>query len=205
MVSWWYAAMASPDASTQDFSYIVLTILRSELAFTAICCSALTLPHRVLIASIRDKGQCPCPRCTMSISEVKSLGTPEDTVRCAGLIRLDDEEHCRTIRAARELILKYNHAVDSKDVEELLKAKSLTPTAVSDHSIFHVRQLMWSIQNAFSKKLGPLGFNIFKALLADFMHEVEIGVWKGLFIHLLRILEAHDKKTKTTMKEFNKR
>ncbi|KAF7985614.1 hypothetical protein HWV62_3931 [Athelia sp. TMB] len=145
-------------------------------------------PEKVLIASIRDKGQCPCPRCTMSILEVANLGTPEDAVRRAGLIRLDDEEFRRTIRAARELILNYNHAVDSKDVEDLLKDKSLTPTA-----------------NAFSKKLGPLGFNVFRALLADFMHEVEIGVWKGLFIHLLRILEAHDKKTKTTMKEFNKR
>jgi hypothetical protein len=26
------------------------------------------------------------------------------------------------------------------------------------------------------------------------MHEFELGVWKALFIHLLRILEAYDKK-----------
>lgn len=25
------------------------------------------------------------------------------------------------------------------------------------------------------------------------MHEFELGVWKGLFVHLLRILEAHSK------------
>jgi hypothetical protein len=26
------------------------------------------------------------------------------------------------------------------------------------------------------------------------MHEIELGVWKALFIHLLRILEAADKR-----------
>lgn len=48
-------------------------------------------------------------------------------------------------------------------------------------------------QNAFSKLLAPLGFNIFKALVNDFMHEWELGGWRTLFMHLLRILEAHDK------------
>ena len=27
-------------------------------------------------------------------------------------------------------------------------------------------------------------------LVVDFMHEVELGVWKALFIHLVRILDA---------------
>jgi len=30
-------------------------------------------------------------------------------------------------------------------------------------------------------------------LVVDLMHEFELGVWKALFIHLLRILAAHDK------------
>ena len=30
-------------------------------------------------------------------------------------------------------------------------------------------------------------------LIVDLLHEFELGVWKSLFIHLLRILEAHDK------------
>lgn len=29
-------------------------------------------------------------------------------------------------------------------------------------------------------------------MLPDLMHEVEIGIWKALFIHLLRILESVD-------------
>jgi hypothetical protein len=30
-------------------------------------------------------------------------------------------------------------------------------------------------------------------LVVDLMHEFELGVWKALFIHLLRILAAYDK------------
>lgn len=49
------------------------------------------------------------------------------------------------------------------------------------------------MQNAFSKKLSPLGFNLFAMLVVDLMHEFELGVWRALFIHLLRILYAVDK------------
>jgi hypothetical protein len=31
-------------------------------------------------------------------------------------------------------------------------------------------------------------------LVVDLLHEFELGVWKYLFIHLLRILQAWDKK-----------
>jgi hypothetical protein len=29
-------------------------------------------------------------------------------------------------------------------------------------------------------------------MLVDFMHEFELGSWRGLLIHLIRILVAHD-------------
>lgn len=45
-------------------------------------------------------------------------------------------------------------------------------------------------QNAFSKRLQPIGFNLFDMLVVDLMHEFELGVWKTLFIHLLRILRS---------------
>ena len=37
-----------------------------------------------------------------------------------------------------------------------------------------------------------LGFNMFDMLVVDLMHEVELGVWKAVFIHLLRLLDCHD-------------
>ena len=51
---------------------------------------------------------------------------------------------------------------------------------------------LWYLQNAFIDKLSPLGFNPFQMLVVDLMHEFELGVWKSLFIHLLRMLDAHD-------------
>jgi hypothetical protein len=47
-----------------------------------------------------------------------------------------------------------------------------------------------SFQNAFSK-LAKFGFNLYVMLVVDFMHEFELGVWKSLFTHLVRILIAH--------------
>lgn len=43
-------------------------------------------------------------------------------------------------------------------------------------------------QNQFFKKLGPLGFDPFRILVVDFMHECELGTWKALFTHLIRLL-----------------
>jgi hypothetical protein len=46
------------------------------------------------------------------------------------------------------------------------------------------------IQNAFAETLGPLGLNHFLMLVVNLMHEFELGVWKAIFIHLIRILYA---------------
>lgn len=38
-------------------------------------------------------------------------------------------------------------------------------------------------------------------LVVDFMHEFELGVWKAVFKHLLRILYAHGDSTISTLNE----
>lgn len=58
------------------------------------------------------------------------------------------------------------------------------------------------LQNTFFRKLSSLGFNFFPLLVIDLMHEFELGVWKALFIHLLRILSAADN---TLINELNRR
>lgn len=42
----------------------------------------------------------------------------------------------------------------------------------------------------FAEKLGLLGFDTFRMLVVDFMHEIELGTWKALFTHLIRLLYA---------------
>ena len=45
-------------------------------------------------------------------------------------------------------------------------------------------------QNIFAEKLGSFGFDPFVMLVVDLMHKFELGVWKAIFTHLLRILYA---------------
>ncbi len=49
---------------------------------------------------------------------------------------------------------------------------------------------MFISQNAFSTRLSVFGFNFFQMLVPDLLHEFELGVWKAVFTHLLRILYA---------------
>lgn len=121
------------------------------------------------------------------------MGTAADRRLRRSLPRVDDEVKRDKVKKARARIYEGNYAVDNDEVENLLKDQSLTPTAVGRSSITLTLIDRLNPQNAFSELLGPLGFNIFKALVGDFMHEWELGAWRTLFLHLLRILEAHDK------------
>ncbi|KIK46533.1 hypothetical protein CY34DRAFT_62856, partial [Suillus luteus UH-Slu-Lm8-n1] len=132
-------------------------------------------PEKVLIATIRQLGGCPCPRCLVPMREVQNLGTSYDRKQRAILAR-SDASRSKLVATARGFIYNMNRGVDSTAVESLLKPHSWVPTS-----------------NAFSDCLGPLGFNVFAALVVDLLHEFELGVWRMLLVHLLRILCALDK------------
>ena len=55
---------------------------------------------------------------------------------------------------------------------------------------YALKTIKLSFQNAFSDRLSQYGFDLFPMLVVDVMHEVELGVWKHIFIHMLRILES---------------
>ena len=61
-----------------------------------------------------------------------------------------------------------------------------------------------TFQNAFSSRLGEVddGFNFFTLLVIDLLHEFELGVWKALLTHLIRILHTQGE---DTVMEFNDR
>lgn len=46
------------------------------------------------------------------------------------------------------------------------------------------------MQNAFSVVLSPFGFDFHRMLTVDLLHEVELGVWKALLMHLIRMLHT---------------
>ena len=48
---------------------------------------------------------------------------------------------------------------------------------------------MFPLECIYFDKLG-CDFNIPRMLVVDFLHEFELGVWKALFTHLIRVLYA---------------
>ena len=110
--------------------------------------------------------------------------------------QVDDEDRWHCVVAACRAIYEKNYAVNSKAVNQLLQEDSLVPTEVCSSNVRVILMLNNNFQNAFSRKLSQFGFNFFNMLVVDLMHEVEIGVWKAIFIHLLRILDSQDKSLK---------
>ncbi|KIK39154.1 hypothetical protein CY34DRAFT_14574 [Suillus luteus UH-Slu-Lm8-n1] len=123
-------------------------------------------PEKVLIATMKDMGTCACPRCLTPKSLFGSLGMKSclDNLRVYAIA---------TVIRAREYIYNEGNTVDGSKVERTLGDGSWVPTI-----------------NRFVEKLGPLGLNPFRMLVVDFMHECELGTWKALFTHLLRLLYA---------------
>jgi hypothetical protein len=58
------------------------------------------------------------------------------------------------------------------------------------------------VQNAFSTRLFEHGFNFYQMLVVDLLHEFELGVWKAVLTHLIRILYASGE---GKIQAFNKR
>ena len=48
----------------------------------------------------------------------------------------------------------------------------------------------FSVQNTFFERLSKYGFDFHTMFVVDLLHEFELGVWKALFTHLLRLLYA---------------
>ncbi|KAF7973003.1 hypothetical protein HWV62_16378 [Athelia sp. TMB] len=132
-------------------------------------------PEKALIALIRTNGQCPCPRCYVKKSEIHRLGQVKDR-QTRGKLRsyLGD-----VIAKARSFIYEKGHIVANALVEKLLFASSWVPTIELNR-----------YQNTFAEKLTPFGFDPHQIMVVDLMHEFELGVWKAVFIHLIRILHA---------------
>ncbi|KAG6904152.1 hypothetical protein DXG01_012245, partial [Tephrocybe rancida] len=94
-----------------------------------------------------------------------------------------------TITKARAYIYGPKHlAIDSAAVDRLLKPESLVPTIRTDRSC-NFATLM---QNAFSDRLQKCGLDYASIFVVDLLHEIELGIWKALLIHLFHILESVD-------------
>ncbi|KAH7920743.1 hypothetical protein BV22DRAFT_1020666 [Leucogyrophana mollusca] len=127
-------------------------------------------PEKILLATVKDLGRCPCPRCYTLKSLADNVGLLRDMRSRLTQCR---QYSLEKIRRARDFIYKSGFALDGPAIDRVLKPESWVPTI-----------------NAFAQKLGPLGLDPFRMLVVDFMHECELGTWKALFTHLIRLLYA---------------
>lgn len=89
-----------------------------------------SMPLRILIASIRNLGICPCPRCCIPKKLVYQMGMARDKTQRVTLARVDDIRRQGLVTAARRIIYDEHYTVNSAAVEALLKDQSLTPNIV---------------------------------------------------------------------------
>lgn len=83
--------------------------------------------YRVLIATIKDMGLCPCPRCFTPKSSFSVLGLVEDVKSCAANLRT---YAMHNVTKACDFIAS-GHTVDGAKVENALGEGSWVPIMVS--------------------------------------------------------------------------
>nr|GAT49693.1 predicted protein [Mycena chlorophos] len=131
-------------------------------------------PEKALLATIRNLGKCPCPRCLLPKEQVPDMGMDLDQKRREKLVRIDDDHRRSRIARVRTWIYEWGYRIKAAAVERWLSPFSEVPTS-----------------NAFSDRLSRFNFNPFKMLVPDFMHEFELGVFKAFFTHLLRVFQVY--------------
>nr|GAT43813.1 predicted protein [Mycena chlorophos] len=133
-------------------------------------------PEKVLAATMKFLARRPCPRCLILKVDIPLTGTKNDLKRRQA-IREDTLHWRNSVVRARRKIFEKGYAINSDVVTDILGDKSYVP-----------------VKNAFAK-LSDAGadFNLFEMFVPDLLHEIELGVVKALFTHLIRMLYALDK------------
>jgi hypothetical protein len=89
---------------------------------------------RILLASIKYLGNCPCPRCLVEKAQICELGTKWDDNRRIKQARVENAQRQRKVKKAREFMFHRGDGPTSTRVEAVLGAESLVPTRVSSVS-----------------------------------------------------------------------
>ncbi|KAG6824734.1 hypothetical protein H0H92_005989 [Tricholoma furcatifolium] len=126
--------------------------------------------ERIIIACMKQNGHQFCATCTVTSKQAQLLGTKRHDIVYASHRRMDSVIEQERVEKARIKIFKQGYVADGKPIDNILK-DSKTP-----------------IRNAFSRLLLPNGENFYNLFVVDVLHEIELGVIKHTFTHLIRML-----------------
>ena len=110
------------------------------------------------------------------------------------LLRIDNERIHRDIALVRRMLFVDGVNITSAAIDTFLASKSLVSTQVRILLICSI-PILTSYKSAFSLRLFVHDFNFYQMFVPDLMHEFELGVWKAIFVHLMRILHAYGNET----------
>ncbi|KAJ3521207.1 hypothetical protein NMY22_g12407 [Coprinellus aureogranulatus] len=165
--------MGESVASTREYLHIRRIILRSKFdCYWPVPILTSMLLNRVQLAGIRLNATCPCHRCLIEKPNISHLSSPKDIERQDKVRNRPEQE--KNVDDAIAMI-KRGYAFQS------------TYVRANAEPIPYVVDVL--LQNAF-RCLSRWKFDISSALVVDLLHEFEIGVWKRLFIHLMRLLDT---------------
>lgn len=122
------AMMGCIDAFSLGYLHIQQIIQRSKPLSSCYTVSRHLSVGRVLLATIRDKGNCPCPRCLTPKSLFNRIGYAHDLSQRIKQLRTYFADK---VSQARNAIYTRGAPIKGSLVEALLKPLSLVPTVVS--------------------------------------------------------------------------
>ncbi|OSD02376.1 hypothetical protein PYCCODRAFT_1390006 [Trametes coccinea BRFM310] len=147
-------------------------------------------PEKILLTALKPLSKHPCPRCLVSHEDLCNAGTTSDDLERQRNQRIDTPRLRRDIQQARKLVFEKGRSLNSKKVKDILDPCSLNPVQVRRAPL------------RYSEHHTQFGVNFYELFVPDLMHEFELGVWKGTFKHLMRLLAAQGA---DTLQEFNRR
>ncbi|KAJ7054561.1 hypothetical protein C8F01DRAFT_995281 [Mycena amicta] len=144
---------------------------------------SMDYPEKMLTAAIRTMTEHICPRCNTPKDKLHLMGTKQDRTRREKLERKDSSTRRSLVQRARDWMFRLG--------------RSIKHTAIRAKLSFGSAPLL----SAFSNFLFPFGINYYSLLAVDLLHEFELGVWKSLFIHLVRMCVCFGPATVRTLDE----
>lgn len=125
--------MGLQDEFSLGFSHILPITLRSTSFLFNLVFVLNLFALRILLATIKYLGGCPCPRCTIAKEKIPQMGGKLDMRNRQNPIniRADSSKLQRLIAMARGWIFELGYRITGAQVERVLKPASLVPTRVS--------------------------------------------------------------------------
>lgn len=124
-----------------------------------------------MLALIKFFSDNPCPRCLVPKEKLQDMGKAFNMKFRAQHVRRADLV-AQSVEKARKCMFEHRYSINRAVVKYLLEG-----------SLYPVRNaLMGAV---------PKCLNFYNLFTPDILHEMELGIWKDLFIHLLRILQKY--------------